>query len=432
MEQIASHARWSSGGPAPFPETYTTPRVTMGLRALWAGELDAARSILEAVLDHLAERGLYTLATEPHQYLGEIECRAGRYELAARHAATEIEIKLGAGYEELNALDLFPQALVDALRGDVSSAREYATQGLAWSERGDRLYANCNRAVLGFLELSLGRFAQAREHLDPVVRFLREMGVEEPCVIPVHADAIEAQIGMGDLDDAATLLAEFEEQGRTSGRAWALATAARCRALLLAANGDAAAATLTFERALDEHRRVPQPLELARTLLAKGQVERRAKQKSAARRTLQQALGIFEEIGAPLWAARARAELARIGGRAPAGDGLTATERRIADLVAEGKTNKEVADDPGVGRADRRVGPDPDLPQARRPIAHGARPQTHGDSLSKVPGFPRYGAGGIGAMVAACRTSSSSATGRARTRTASVRWPTGSPPAPDR
>ena len=114
---------------------------------------------LEAVLDHLAERGLYTLATEPHQYLAEIECRAGRYELAARHAATEIEIKLGAGYEELNALDLYPQALVDALRGDVSSAREYATQGLAWSERGDRLYANCNRAVLGFLELSLGRFA---------------------------------------------------------------------------------------------------------------------------------------------------------------------------------------------------------------------------------------------------------------------------------
>ena len=98
-----------------------------------------------------------------------------------------------------------------------------------------------------------------------------------------------------------------------------------------------------FERALEEHRRVPQPLELARTLLAKGLVERRAKQKSLARQTLQQALGIFEELGAPLWAAKARAELARIGGRAPAGDALTPTERRIAELVAEGKTNKEVA-----------------------------------------------------------------------------------------
>jgi DNA-binding CsgD family transcriptional regulator len=330
-------------GTGSFPETYTTPRVALGLRSMWAGELDAARSILEAELDHLADRGLYTLATEPHQYLAEIECRAGRYEVAARHAATAIEIKLGAGYEELNGLDLYPQALVDALRGDASSAREYATRGLAWSRRGDRLYANCNRAVLGFLELSLGRFAQAHEHLDPVVRFLREMGVAEPCVIPVHADAIEAQIGVGDLDAASELLGEFEDQARSTGRPWALATAARCRALLVAASGDVAAAPPMFERALEEHRQASQPLEVARTLLAKGQIERRTKQKAAARRTLQQALEIFENLGAHLWAARARPELARIGGRAPAGGGLTPTEGRIAELVAEGKTNKEVA-----------------------------------------------------------------------------------------
>ena len=136
---------------------------------MWAGELDAARSTLEAVLDHLAERGLYTLAAEPHEYLGEIECRAGQYELATRHTATSTEIKLGAGFEERHALDLYPQALVEALRGDVTSARAHARQGLAWSQRGDLLYANCNRAVLGFVELSLGHFAEAREHLDPVV-----------------------------------------------------------------------------------------------------------------------------------------------------------------------------------------------------------------------------------------------------------------------
>ena len=102
-----------------------------------------------------------------------------------------------------NALDLYPQGTRRrAPRGDVSSARQYATQGLAWSERGDRLYANCNRAALGFVELSLGRFAEAHEHLDQVVRFLRAMGVRDACVIPVHADAIEAQISVGELDAA--------------------------------------------------------------------------------------------------------------------------------------------------------------------------------------------------------------------------------------
>jgi DNA-binding NarL/FixJ family response regulator len=84
------------------------------------------------------------------------------------------------------------------------------------------------------------------------------------------------------------------------------------------------------------------PFDRGRTLLALGEVQRRAKQKRAARVSLEAALATFEELGAKLWAEKARAELARISGRAPAG-GLTPTEQRIAELVAEGGSNKEVA-----------------------------------------------------------------------------------------
>ena len=326
-----------------IPDTYTTPRLTMAMRHMWAGELDAARSTLEPVLDHLASQGLYTLATEPIELLSEIECRAGRYGDAARHAAAAIEVKLGAGFEDLGGLTFYPQALVDACRGVLESARGYAERGLAWSEpRGDSFYANCHRAVLGFVELSLARCAEAERHFEPVIRFLREMGVVEPGVIPVMADAIEARIGIGDLDGAGDLLVEFEEQGRASGRPWALATAARCEGLLLAARGEAATALPVFQRALAEHHRVGQPLELGRTLLAKGEVERRAKQKSAARESLGAALEILEDLGARIWAERARAELARVAGRTTSSE-LTPTERRIAELVAQGGTNKEVA-----------------------------------------------------------------------------------------
>jgi DNA-binding NarL/FixJ family response regulator len=54
-------------------------------------------------------------------------------------------------------------------------------------------------------------------------------------------------------------------------------------------------------------------------------------------------LAIFEELGARLWADKARGELRRISGRAPASDELTETERRVAELAAQGRTNKEIA-----------------------------------------------------------------------------------------
>ncbi len=52
---------------------------------------------------------------------------------------------------------------------------------------------------------------------------------------------------------------------------------------------------------------------------------------------------IFEELGARPWADKARAELRRISGRAPASADLTETERRVAELAGQGRTNKEIA-----------------------------------------------------------------------------------------
>jgi DNA-binding NarL/FixJ family response regulator len=78
-------------------------------------------------------------------------------------------------------------------------------------------------------------------------------------------------------------------------------------------------------------------------LLCLGTVRRQAQQKKAAREALEEALSIFEELGAALWAAKARAELARISGRGPASEKLTETERRVAELAGAGRTNREIA-----------------------------------------------------------------------------------------
>jgi DNA-binding CsgD family transcriptional regulator len=172
---------------------------------------------------------------------------------------------------------------------------------------------------------------------------LAAVGLGEPGVLRYIPDEVEALIELGEFERARALVDAFEERGRALDRVWALATGARSRALLLAAGGDLAGAHAALERALEAHERLPQPFERGRTLLALGTVRRRSGQKRAARETLEQALRIFEHLGARLWAERTRGELRRIGGRAVSGGQLSETEERIVALVCAGQTNQQVA-----------------------------------------------------------------------------------------
>jgi len=197
--------------------------------------------------------------------------------------------------------------------------------------------------VLGFLELSLGDPSAAHAQLGGMAGELEDLGIGDPGLYPFVPEEIEALLGLDLFDRANALTEGLERQGMELDRPRLLATGARCRAYLLAATGDLTDALASLEAALRHHGRFAVPLELGRTLLAKGQVLRRLKQKRAARETLQEALDIFERLGAPLWAGQATAELARIGLRPPAPLGLTPTEERVAELVAAGQTNREVA-----------------------------------------------------------------------------------------
>jgi DNA-binding CsgD family transcriptional regulator len=106
--------------------------------------------------------------------------------------------------------------------------------------------------------------------------------------------------------------------------------------------GDIERATSLLEEAVAKHEHAGDPFGRARALLALGIVRRRARQKRPAREAIEAALAGFEALGAAGWAERAGGELGRIGGRTRA-EGLTAAERRVASLVAEGRTNREVA-----------------------------------------------------------------------------------------
>ena len=339
QDAVMATGSWTEAG------VFTAPRSTLGLQLMWSGRLEEARRVLEQELAQYEEHGVYTAIQEVLCYLSEVQSRAGRWRRAAEHAAEGTENLVESGRRHLSGqMFLFVQALAAAHLGQIEDARRWGNDGVELGlANDDAFYANANRAVLGFLELSLSNAEQALAHLHPVVAHLERMGAAEPGIIPCVPDYVEALVALGRADEAEPLVERLEGQGRELGRPWALAAAARCRGLIATARGDFSGAERVLEDAEVHHDGALQPFELGRTLLALGEAQRRARRRRVARETLQRALATFEELGAELWVERTTREIGRLGGRTPAGDTLTPSERRIAELVAEGKTNKEVA-----------------------------------------------------------------------------------------
>ena len=158
----------------------------------------------------------------------------------------------------------------------------------------------------------------------------------------MELDHVELLLELGLIDDAVRVLDVWEADAARLDRKWVLGHVTRCRGLVAAARGEVEQALALLGQAVAQHEAVGDPFGRARALLALGVVGRRARQKRSARQAIDAALEGFEAIGAAGWAARARAELGRIGGRSRA-EGLTAAERRVAVLAAQGRTNREVA-----------------------------------------------------------------------------------------
>jgi DNA-binding CsgD family transcriptional regulator len=317
------------------------PRIELAHQLLWSGEFAEACAQLERVLDSTHGRD-EAFDREALWYLGLAELRAGRWQLGATHADAVVELERQCGRESANTCA--PQALAATYRGEVDRARAILTDSLAFAATSqNRPAIGMLRAILGFLELSWGDVPAALEALSDAVEIGEELRFREPGMPFGLDDYLEALVAAGELEQAVVLVEPWERQAVQLDRPTALARAARVRGLLASARGDLEGALSALDRALAQHDRAPEPFERGRTLLELGRVQRRAKQRRAARETLQAAHLILDELGSPLWAEKARAELARISGRAPSAGELTPMERRVAELVAAGRSNRELA-----------------------------------------------------------------------------------------
>ena len=332
-------ARWQN-------ELYnsTSPSFALSMRLMCAGRLDEARARMAMSLERAVAVGDEGALTAALLHLAELECRAGNFRSprAMPQRATSTPSSSAASRTS-------PPCSMEARSSTPTSAasRRPATsaeRGIALSEScGDEVFRLQNLAVLGFLELSIGDPAAADRILRPLAARLASSGWREPSISGELPNAIEALVELGELAEARRLLADLQDRVSRIDSPWGEASVERCEGLILAAESQLEAALAAHARALLVHERLPQPFDLGRTLLAQGAAQRRLRQRRAARETLERALAIFEELGAALWAAKARAELRRIGGRTSSDDQLSETERRIVELVVAGRRNSEVA-----------------------------------------------------------------------------------------
>nr|BFE61221.1 hypothetical protein GCM10020063_057470 [Dactylosporangium thailandense] len=234
------------------------------------------------------------------------------------------------------------QAILCALRGDADEAERLAAQAERASLPGTA------RAVLAAVQHARGLVALgAGRHADALADLLRIHDPADPAyhlgyrcfVVPELA---EAAVRSGQPEAVAGVVAEMEAVARRTPSP-ALHHGLRHARALLAGDGEAEP---LFRAAL---RAEPGawPFARARVQLSYGEWLRRQRRVADSRAHLRAARGTFDALGTIPWGERARAELRASGeasrGRVPdARDRLTPQELQIAQLAAEGLTNREI------------------------------------------------------------------------------------------
>ena len=169
-------------------------------------------------------------------------------------------------------------------------------------------------------------------------------GCSSPTLLPWRSVASVALSQLGEEKRALELAHEELRLAEELGTPRAVGIAQRA----VAHAGPADEREAWLEKAVATLEGGPAKLELARVTCELGAEIRRRGERSTAREVLRRAYALATECGATRLASRARDELGRSGARlirepASGVDALTPSEVRVAELAAEGLTNREVA-----------------------------------------------------------------------------------------
>jgi DNA-binding CsgD family transcriptional regulator/Tfp pilus assembly protein PilF len=306
----------------------------------WCDALDEALDELARAVDHVGVRADLSLLgyvlfgrAQPRFWCGDV---AG----AAADAGAAVDLWAGGWHELLPAAHYWlAMALVEL--DDLVTAEA----SLPETDASDADTEPFGQAVRGRIALARGDVDTARDALRVCETLSEGLPIlDSPATYPWRADAAIAAKLAGDDDDARRLAAEDLALASSFGAARPLGVALRTAALV----ADAEDRTGLLEQAVDVLDRSPAVLERCRTLVELGCDLRRRGRRTDARDPLYRGLDLARRNGLVGLERRAVDELRATGARPRRRDvtgpgALTPTERRVAELAANGHSNRQIA-----------------------------------------------------------------------------------------
>jgi DNA-binding NarL/FixJ family response regulator len=305
-------------------------------------DLDGARAALERSVSRAREAGDDFATAIFLTYLAMTEVLAGHYSAAAG-AVTAADA--AAAWHDWPPSPWFAEPHCELLiaAGDLDRAVDLAGARLPDQAAAIVVVRFMGACIRGKVSSWRGDPEAAIRHLEQAAWCADQLEWADPGVrnrldIPLA----EAYVAVGRTEDARRISAWLRELGERLSRPALTGDAHRIDALICARDGDLEAAADAARAAVTAHGSSPLRPELARSLLVLGRIERRRKARRQSREALRRARELAAEMGHRPLLAEIERELPRVAAER-SGTQLTATERRVADLIAAGATNKDAA-----------------------------------------------------------------------------------------
>ena len=335
-EQAAAHPALVSQGGHPLWRTNVT------ICLIEAERYEVAEHILSRAARHAERNGSLQWFSRAMWLRGLTRGRRGDLRGAEADARAAVDILGTKDYTKVPGLGVLIESM--AVQGRVGEAEALLAEFGMDGELVPNLFSVLPLLTRGRLRAAAGDDIRARADLEEALRWMRLSRGLWPWATDACVALVPVLRNLGD-DDAARACVDH---------AMRAATVAQSRrrlggALRIAGIVEGGKRGLELLRqATDALADSPALLWRAEAFVDLGSAMRRAGQDVAARPVLRDGMELAHRCGATLLADRAVEELRAAGGRprrraGVGADALTASERRVAELAADGASNKEIA-----------------------------------------------------------------------------------------